>query len=772
MIVPTTEVASVRTATGVLAVALLAGELLLAISGLRPATPAPASSPTTAFSAERAMEALATALAGVGPHPVGSEAAAAFRELLAAHLTAIGLPPRHHIAWTCAPRFAACAPVTNLVVTLPGRETAPAVVLVAHTDSVPAGPGAADDGAGLAVLLEVARALKASPPLARPVRVVLTDGEEAGLLGAREFVDSDPEAAGTFAVVNIDNRGTGGPSLMFETGADNAQVVEAYARAVNRPHASSLFVEIYRRLPNDTDFTVFRRARLPGLNFAFVAGSSRYHTPLDDLSHLDPRSVQDHGDAVLATVRALAEAPRFEGAGDAVYGDLFGRTLVHWPASVGPVLAGVALALVLAGLLASADDRAARLAQAVFGLVAWVLALVLGLGLAVSLARIVSAVTGDPTPWRAAPFALRLGVWSSAFSGALAAASWLRRRAGSWGLVGGAWLGWAGLSVVLAVRLPGASVVLLLPSLLAGAVLLGAGLAGRGTTGRGFVAAAVGASLAGGVMGFPLALLGEQALGFSLLGSGFIAVALLIPATSIAPLLTALKGRRLVLGVAAAGVLLGGIGATLVPRASTEDPKHLNLLYVEDTANGAASWIASGGAATERGLPPGLAAAADFSLTRTRVLPWQGPTAPVLAAPAPALDLPAARLELVEAVSTESGGRRLRMRLDAPASLPNVTLMVPSDAGPRSLLAGGADAGSGRRRGSGPGMVRWELVAVPGAGLELELELATGGPAELTLVARRSGLPEEGAPLQAARGRRWVPANRGDETLSVSRVRL
>src|SRR5690606_40854732 len=65
-----------------------------------------------------------------------------------------------------------------LVATIPGREGDEAVLLAAHYDSVAAGPGAADDGAGVAALLEVARALKARRPPRRTVVLLFSDGEE------------------------------------------------------------------------------------------------------------------------------------------------------------------------------------------------------------------------------------------------------------------------------------------------------------------------------------------------------------------------------------------------------------------------------------------------------------------------------------------------------------------------------------------------------------------------------------------------------------------
>ncbi len=109
-------------------------------------------------------------------------------------------------------------------------------------------------------------------------------------------------------MVNLEARGTGGESIMFETSDENAWLVDAYAHAVRRPAALSVTYEAYKRLPNDTDLTVFKRAGLAGMNFAFIDEVSHYHTPLDDLAHLDLGSLQHQGENALAVARTLAGA--------------------------------------------------------------------------------------------------------------------------------------------------------------------------------------------------------------------------------------------------------------------------------------------------------------------------------------------------------------------------------------------------------------------------------------------------------------------------------
>ena len=46
---------------------------------------------------------------------------------------------------------------------------------------------------------------------------------------------------------------------MFETSEENGWLISQFAQAVNQPLATSLSMDIYQVLPNDTDLTVFKR---------------------------------------------------------------------------------------------------------------------------------------------------------------------------------------------------------------------------------------------------------------------------------------------------------------------------------------------------------------------------------------------------------------------------------------------------------------------------------------------------------------------------------
>jgi hypothetical protein len=209
--------------------------------------------------------------------------------------------------------------VDNVIATLPGSSPAAgAVVVMAHYDSVSTGPGVGDDGAAVAAMLEVARVLRAGPPLVRDVIFVASDGEEAGLLGARAFVRRYGARVDT--LLNFDGRGNAGLVLLFELRGVDAAALRLLARDVPSVYATSVSGEVYRRMPNDSDFTAFRGLPVRALNFGHVGGLMRYHTPLDDLAHLDVRTLQQQGDVMLGAARAFGTraTPSGDAGGDAV----------------------------------------------------------------------------------------------------------------------------------------------------------------------------------------------------------------------------------------------------------------------------------------------------------------------------------------------------------------------------------------------------------------------------------------------------------------------
>ncbi len=78
----------------------------------------------------------------------------------------------------------------NVVADIPGRSASGDIVLMgAHLDSWDLGGGTLDNGANVALIIDLARALhqlRLEP--ARTIRLVLWNGEEQGMIGSREYV--------------------------------------------------------------------------------------------------------------------------------------------------------------------------------------------------------------------------------------------------------------------------------------------------------------------------------------------------------------------------------------------------------------------------------------------------------------------------------------------------------------------------------------------------------------------------------------------------------
>ncbi|MDT8341635.1 MAG: M20/M25/M40 family metallo-hydrolase [Longimicrobiales bacterium] len=289
---------------------LLTGGWLSSSYRTLPATRSAAVADTT-FASGRAMATVAEIART--PRPTGSPAHGQVRELLVTRLGELGLEPEvQTTTMVRATRETARAvTVRNVLARLPGTdaEAEGAVLLTAHYDAVPGSPGAGDDATGVAVVLETVRALRAGGPLHNDVVVLLTDAEELGLVGARAFVAEHPWVRDVRVVLSVEMRGAGGPSIMFETGSENGWVMARLREADPHPLANSLSTEVYRRLPNDTDFSPFRDAGVQGLNFAAIGRYHRYHSPTDTPENLDEATVQHHGARVLAVARHLAGVP-------------------------------------------------------------------------------------------------------------------------------------------------------------------------------------------------------------------------------------------------------------------------------------------------------------------------------------------------------------------------------------------------------------------------------------------------------------------------------
>lgn len=355
----------------VLLASLIVGSALVWLGQRLPA-PLPADAPPAVFSAERAMNDV-RAIAQ-RPHPIGSADNARVRAYLLTRGAQLGVTVETQRGVAVqgqgfgeGDRVLGVGVPQNVLMRMVGRDpAAPPLLLMAHYDSVPGSAGAADDAIGASSLLEVARAMRTGGAPARDVYFLFTDGEEAGLYGARLFFARHPLARRLGAVVNLEARGSSGQAVMFETGPRNGAMIDLYGAAVGRPAANSLTGFVYRNLPNDTDFTLARTAGLPGFNIAPIGDQQDYHSPSATPANLSPETLQHMGDQALALARGLSGATVPPRADNAVYFDVFGLALARYPAWGGWLVVAAAAVAWVTGTL-----RARRLGQGSLGAVGW-----------------------------------------------------------------------------------------------------------------------------------------------------------------------------------------------------------------------------------------------------------------------------------------------------------------------------------------------------------------------------------------------------------------
>ncbi len=780
---------------------LLVGLALPAVLWSTAATaPRPVEAPPGEFSAERAAALLDRLLGGEEvPRPAGSPAAAAMRERLVTYLgeqgfsvrvqRAVGAGPGGSVGW-----------MHNVIAQRgSGRDR---LALLAHYDSVGAGPGVSDDLAGVAALLEVARAA-ATDPNPPPLLLVLVEGEESGLVGAEAFVSQDPAFAEVAGVINLEARGTRGPSHMFQSGPGSAEWVRAWARLTRRPDASSLSAEVYRHMPNDTDFSLFLERGVPGLNFAFIGGVESYHTPLDDRAHLSLASLQHQGEQALAALRAFGDLSELEGGlpgggEERVYATLGGRWLLSASRSS---LRLVALLCALA--LLWAPERAVRAGWTdwgrVRGGVAWALLMPVGTAmLAGAYLGILRLVTGSAVPWRATP----LACWVSLASLSLFAVAAVGGDAAGDGGVGralGSWLLWGLAGLFTALFLPGASFLFVWPAVLLALCANGVRLRDA------FPARVARIALVGLLVCLPLwmvVILG-LAQAFGPPAGALILAALAFPLGLLGPLLAqAPSPRRLLAGGGAALAAAGFLSGFFLPTRTAALPERLNLVYLQDGE--ATRWQVWG---FTSGLPAAFAEGGEWQEERDpERLPWAGRR--TWSRPTPSLELPGpsygvgekgAGGEIPRAVW--SGGLlHLSGILRSPSQAAHTTLEVEGPFELRALAVGRRDLepasrlaliapgsegirvelwleptgeATGEPTGEATGEPTGEAAGEPGGeGGTIEGDDAgrEEAPLQLILVDRVQALPPAGGELLSLRGEDWVPSHDGDGAMLVTRL--
>ena len=453
---PLTSFSASRLSLGVLGLLLLVFSSALAIYQVVPPAANPATARPQEFSSGRAL--LHLAVIARKPHPHGSPEQAEVRDYILHELTVLGL----------SPQLQTTSVISNIVVRQQGTGGGKALLLASHYDTVPSSPGASDDGSGVVVVLETLRALRASGmPLRNDVICLFSDGEEVGQQGAKAFAYSHPWAKDVGLVLNFDARGNGGPAVMFETSQENGWLIDQLAIAEPHVVANSLAGEIWDRMPNKTDLTIFKEAGMAGLNFAYFDGFNRYHSPLDTVDAIDERSLQHQGTYALALTRHFGNSDLADTRRpNEVYFNLLGLTLLHYSEKWVVPLAVTAVVLFAGVVFLARGRQQLTLVGIGHGFTATLLTFVATV-LFVTVAWWLSGpILGRKIARGAADYNNGLDMLILTVCALLAASlcyGWLARRISSWHLLAGGLLWCLLLTVLTSLFLPAGSFLFIWP---------------------------------------------------------------------------------------------------------------------------------------------------------------------------------------------------------------------------------------------------------------------------------------------------------------------
>jgi len=724
------------------------------------------------FSTLLAQKQLRHILQDAVPHPMGSAANKEVKARIVETLNAYGLEVDEQQTFSCAKKHNSCGWVENIVARLQPLDKKhirnPSVTLMSHYDSVPMSPGAGDNGAGVATLLEIARILTGERKNLNPVIFLFTDGEEFGLLGAEAYFSSHAWSKNTGYVLNLEGSGSSGNSNLLRTGPNNIRLINLYQKNVSHYAAMSLVSEIFKRMPNDTDFSVAQRAKLSGIDFAFAEDRNHYHTPLDTIENLSLNALAHHGDNLLALTKDLADS-EFVNAlpGDASFLSLFGSVLIVWHESKTLPLLLVALLLMSSIVLLTRSEYSLR--KVMLGILSVICILV-----SVSIFNYVTfwmlAFLRGPIvnyPAHLWPYYLMIG--GSTFLGGLLPLLILKRFSNYWSSTIGLWICWSALSCATTSYLPAAANMFIVPTLAALAILLVSRL--PIFVGKEFNQVVTSSLVLLVVSLFTLALVPAliETQGLRLLMVNWLLLGLYMAA--IAPLAQLVDVKALKVMTLAGGLLIlsGAAASVSVPLYSEDKAQHINIHHVQ-TQDQEAWWILD----SPNPIPARLLAVHPFEKSENSVLPWLRQNRGTIASAQPKA-MPSPQLLVISDTSID-GGRQLELQFKSARGANYGTLLIPESARLKSLSLEGIPLATTislrSRHLYSKGFHSIHMAAIPIEGIRIQLVSASPEPIEAVAIDWSSELPESAEELLGLRAPLGVPIHRGDQSLIFALINI
>lgn len=302
-------------------------------------------------------------LAGLGPHPVGSDSLDRAIQYVAAAAEAIKNTSHWEVdvevdqfhvksganllrGGFFVGRTGVYADLNHIILRITPKYLSEArensILVSSHIDTVFTTGGAGDCSSCVAVMLELARGVSQwAHGFKSSVIFLFNIGEEEGLNGAHSFVTQHPWSETVRVAVDLEAMGIGGKASIFQAGP-HPWAIENFAMVAKYPSGNVMAHDLFASgvIKSATDFQVYKEAAgLSGLDFAYTYNTAVYHTKNDKVELLTPGSLQHLGENMLAFLLRAASLPALakgEASGaerstahdSAIYFDILGTYMI------------------------------------------------------------------------------------------------------------------------------------------------------------------------------------------------------------------------------------------------------------------------------------------------------------------------------------------------------------------------------------------------------------------------------------------------------------
>ncbi len=248
-------------------------------------------------------------LTSFGPRVTGSPACEASAQYIYQTFQDMGLAVRYH-NYTDA-----TVSGSNIEATIPGTDSSNIFIICGHYDCVADGPGADDDGSGVAAVLAAAAIMK-NYEFYHTIRFVAFSGEEQGLIGSYHYVDDAYNNNETIiAVLNADmiafaqSASDGSNGKIFENVA--SEWIVTFTQAVSQTYDEYIGINLIPQGETwGSDHYHFWQYGYDAVFYHEFNFNDYYHSANDTISTMNLTYSVHFTRLILATLAEMAIQPR------------------------------------------------------------------------------------------------------------------------------------------------------------------------------------------------------------------------------------------------------------------------------------------------------------------------------------------------------------------------------------------------------------------------------------------------------------------------------